>query len=503
MNFPAINLAPKYKRDQFVVPDNWHGSGPFVEARPSDAVLRKDWWKLFHDPVLTSLEEQAMTSNPDLHAAAERFVQARDEMMKARSQFVPHLGIGADALSARQSAHRLFRPPDSPIRDHSISAGGIASWEPDFWSSLRNATRVEIYRAEERAADYALARLSVQAELASDYFALRGLDARDAIYRQSIEYYQQSLAIVTAQFKGAIASEVDVARAQYLLANTQARQVGLQAQRQVVEHALAALVNLAPASFTVAPVDNLEVTKFQIPAQVPSRLLERRPDVAAMEREMAQANRAIGIARAAFFPNVSLGAPGGFESGGPGFLQLMNSYWSYGASVEVPLFQGGYLRAQLQQAWSAYRETEDRYRATVLNAFREVEDGLSLTNLLTTEVERQNTAISAAMKTQELSMELYKGGLASSLELISSQVYTLESRITAAELKAEVLKSVVGLIRALGGGWSRNDLPKDDDIQPFGMFQMRGLDKPEPAGGIDVESKHHDIRNNLTKPVKP
>ncbi len=215
-SFPAVDLSPPYEPAQFVVPASWHGSSPFVEAKPSDGELRQDWWTLFKDPVLDKLEAQALTANPDLQAAAERFVQSRDVMMKARSQYLPRVGLGFDATDNRQSFHRLFRPPDSPLEESSVAGGGIASWEPDFWSALRNATRVEIYRAEERAADFGLARLSLQAEVAAHYFALRGLDAQDAIYTQSIALYTQSLELVNAQFIGQIASALDVARVESL-----------------------------------------------------------------------------------------------------------------------------------------------------------------------------------------------------------------------------------------------------------------------------------------------
>jgi NodT family efflux transporter outer membrane factor (OMF) lipoprotein len=422
-------------------------------------------------------------------------------MMKARSQFLPKAAAGLDANGNQQSANHLFRSPTSPIQDAGATLGGMASWEPDFWSKLRNATRAQIYRAEEMAAQYASARLSIQAELASDYFTLRALDAELAVYRMSIDYYQSSLTIVHEQFKEQIAAALDVARAEYQLSNAQARQLGIQAKREVTEHAIAALVNRVPASFTVDAVDALTIAEFKVPAKLPSTLLERRPDVAAMEREMAQANRNIGIARAAFYPNITFSASGGIEGHLSDLFQLANGFWSYGSLIEIPLFQGGYRRAQLQQAWSAYRETENNYRSTVLNAFREVEDGLSLTNLLAGEVERQDAAVASAVKQQDLSMELYKGGLASSLDLISSQVNTLEARITLVETKAELLRSQVLLIRSLGGGFNRTDLPKDDDIQPFDILQYNGLDKPKPAGGIDVQTEHRERNNDLTKPA--
>jgi outer membrane protein TolC len=222
-----------------------------------------------------------------------------------------------------------------------------------------------------------------------------------------------------------------------------------------------------------------------------------------MERQMAQANRVIGIARAAFFPNVSFRAGGGFEDAGFSLVKLANSFFSYGSAVALPLFQGGYRRAQLQQAWSAYRETEDRYRSTVLNAFREVENNLSLTDRLTLAANRQDAAVGATLKAQNLTMELYQGGLASSLELIYAQVATLTARIDSVQIKAELLKTSVALIRALGGGWNRNQLPTDEQIQPFDTFQYADLDKPTPAGGIDVNAGHNWVNNDLTIPLVP
>ena len=501
--FPAVDLAPTYEPAQFVVPASWHGSSPFVEAKPSDGELRQDWWKVYNDPILSKLEEQAMAANPDLQAAAERFVQARDVMMQARSRYIPRVGVGFDASDNRISDNRLFRAPDIPLEQSSVIAGGLASWEPDFWSALRNATRVETYRAEERAADYGLARLSLQAEVAANYFALRGLDAQDAIYKQSIDLYRESLDLVNAQFIGQIASALDVARVESLLFSTETRRAQIQGQRQVVEQAIAVLLNMAPASFTIKPVDDLRVANFTVPQTIPSTLLERRPDIAGMERRMAQANRAIGIARAAFYPNVSFRLGGGFEDSAFNLFTLANSFWSYGAAVAMPVFQGGFRRAQLQQSWSAYRETEDRYRSTVLNAFREVENNLSLTNRLTLAANRQDAAVGATLKTQDLTMELYQGGLASSLELIYAQVATLTARIDSVVIKADLLRSSVGLIRALGGGWNRQQLPTDEQIQPFGTFQYTNLDKPPPAGGIDVNAGNNRVNNNLTKPSIP
>lgn len=502
--FPAVNLAPKYDPPQYVVPDSWHGSSPFVEAKPADGALRPDWWKLYNDPVLEKLVEQAMAANPDLQAAAERFVQARDIMMAARSQYFPRIGLEMGASHRRQSFDRIFRPENSPLQSSTVDPGGIASWEPDFWSALRNAAQAEIYRAEERAAEYGLARLSLQAEVAANYFTVRGFDAQTAIYKQSIDLYRDTLNVVKTQFAGKIASALDVARVESLLYGTETRLARIEGQRQVAEQAIAVLLNLTPDSFSIEPIDELRMAKFAIPGTIPSTLLERRPDVAMMERRMAEANRVIGIARAAFFPNVSFRLDGGFEEKGLDLIKLANSFWSYGATFSVPLFQSGYRRAQLQQAWSAYRETEDLYRVTVLKAFREVANNLTMTNRLTVAGERQDAAVGANFKTQNLTMQLYRGGLANSLEVIYAQLATLEARISSVEIKTELLKSTVDLIRAFGGGWTRGQLPSDDQIQPFGIFQYSDLDKPKPAGGIDVNTgESAKPYNDLTKPHVP
>ncbi|WP_442755925.1 efflux transporter outer membrane subunit [Methylocystis sp. JAN1] len=495
---PGVDLAPAYAPPEYIVPASWHGASPFVEARPSDAEIRTQWWRLFKDPVLNKLEEQAMAANADLQAAAERFIQARDLMMKARSRMLPQLNIGLDASDNKESEAALFRGPLNPIYDTSVSDGGGASWEVDFWYAIRNETKAKTYLAQQKAAEYALARLSLQAEIASDYFTLRGYDAQTNIYDQSIAYYKQSLSIVNDRYLGKIASELDVARAKSLLFSTQAKALEVQGEREVAEHAIAILVNNAPASFRITAAPNLKMTSMRLPRRLPSTLLERRPDIAAAEREMAQANREIGVARAAFFPKVEFRIDGGFEDHGINLVKLANSFWSYGSAVSLPVFDGGLRRAQLQRSWSVYRETEDKYRSTVLNAFREVEDGLSLTNRLNGSAKKLDAAVAAALQTQNLTMDLYKGGLNSSLDLIYAQVATLTARIDSAQVKTRLLKSSVGLVRSLGGGWDRGKLPNEDDIQPFDALQYEGLEKPAPAGGIDAPVDNNARNNDLT-----
>ena len=257
--FPAFDLSPAYKAPEVVVPDSWEGTSSFVKAKPSDDALRPDWWRLYNDPILNNLVEQAIAANPDLQATAERFVQARNSMMKARSRYFPQIGFGFGGNNNRQSDNTLFRAPGEPNSDTQVEMDGLASWEPDFWSKLRNAAQAKIYLAEERAADYGLARLILQAEVASNYFTLRGLDAQIAIYEQSIGLYNYSLDVVVTQFEGAIASNLDVARAKSLLYATESKLALMHSERKVTEQAIAILLNLAPASFKLEPVDNLLV----------------------------------------------------------------------------------------------------------------------------------------------------------------------------------------------------------------------------------------------------
>ncbi len=476
-----IDLSPDYKPVKFVVPEDWSGSGPFEVATPADSKDRGEWWKVFNDPVLNELEDKLNANNPELQIAAEWFIQARYEMMKVRSSYLPHVGVGVDYTRNQRTVTDLLHGDiDSSPPNSSSSLFGLASWEPDIWSSLRNATTAQVYKAQESAAQYGAIKLMLQAELASHYFTLRGFDAQNAIYQQSIEYYKKSLNIINTQFQGNIGSKIDVARSEFLLANTEARQLNIEAERQVTEHAIAILLSASPTSFKIAPVGQFNVPDIKIPDVLPAKLLERRPDIAALERRMAQANKMIGISRAAFFPNINLNV-------GESLLSLINSsnfVWSFGSILDLNLFKGGYRRAQLQQSWSIYRETLNEYRSGVLNAFMEVENGISKTQLISQELQKQKKAVASASQTQTLSMKLFRGGLDSGLQLIYSQVDTLESRIREAEIKSSLMQSSVFLIRSLGGGWSDNQLPKDDEIQPFSTFQYTDLDNINTIGGI-------------------
>jgi|GEM_PF-143304 len=499
LGLSACDLAPTYHPPSFIVPANWQGQGAFHVATPADTAMPTHWWTLMGDPLLDTLEDRASSQNADLQAAAERFIQARALVVEARSKLLPHASLEAGASDNKQSNDRLFRYK-GPITDTDVDYGGLASWEPDFWSSIRNQVRIQRQNAQEKAADFAMARLSTQAELASDYVQLRGYDAQDAIYKQSIGYYERALKVTQNQLLNQAAPRLDVARAQAQLYTTQAAELDIQAARQVTEHAIAILTNASPSSFHITPTDVMTFNNPAIPANIPSELLQRRPDIASAEREMAQANRQIGVARAAFYPHISFNLGGGFDADNFDLANLANSLWTYGASLDMPIFDGGMRRAELQRSWSAYRETRDEYRGKVLAAFREVEDGLSNTSRLTLENSAMVKAVEATLATQNMTMTLYQGGVGTYLEAIFAQVQTLDTRIHQIEIATRMYQADVSLIRALGGGWNVKLLPTMDQTLSIAPLQYDNLHHPNQIGGVDV-SQHPEQFENLANPA--
>ncbi|NHO31471.1 efflux transporter outer membrane subunit [Acetobacter sp. LMG 1636] len=488
----GCDLAPAYKPVKLVYPVNWEGQGVIRYGQPDDGAPRSDWWKAFGDPQLDALEDRALKANPDLQASAESFMQSRDVAAQVAAHLYPQVTGSAGGEKWKGSAHRLWRGAGStgPMYMSSEQYSGAATWEPDFWDAIRNRTLMAKQSAQQQAADYAVARLSLEAELAWDYMALRGFDAQDAVYRDSIRYYQLAVQITQMRLQGAISAGIDVSRAEAQLYATQAAETDIRARRDVMEHALAVLVNAAPASFHIAPlkVDDLSFPDVRPSAGLPSTLLERRPDIAASERAMAQANRAIGVSRAAFYPHVTFNAMTGFMDNGFDLASLSNSMYNFGAQAVLPLFQGGIRRAELQRSWSQYRQAEDDYRSTVLSAFQEVEDGLTNVSRLRTETIQQDSAVRAALRTQTMTMELYTGGLTNYLDVVVAQQAALVARVALMQVRTRELQSKVTLIRALGGGWSASDLPAYKAIRPFAPLQYDGLRTPKGAGGISVST---------------
>ncbi|MCH4090745.1 efflux transporter outer membrane subunit [Acetobacter sp.] len=498
----GCDLAPRYAPAKLLYPAQWEGQGVMRYGRPDDGAPRSDWWRDFGDPELDQLEERMLAANPDLQAAAESFTQSRDVAAQVASHLYPQVIGGASGEKDKSSRHRLWRggTATGPIYMSSEQYQAAATWEPDFWNAIRNRTLIAKQSAQESAADYAVARLSLTTELASDYIALRGLDAQDAVYRDSIRYYELAVQITHMRLAGAIAAGLDVSRAEAQLASTQAEETDIRARRDVMEHAIAVLVNMAPASFHITPRDRIALADIRPAVGLPSTLLERRPDIAASERAMAQANRAIGVSRAAFYPHVTFNAMTGFMDNGFDLASLSNSMYQFGAQAILPLFQGGVRRAELQRSWSQYRQSEETYRSKVLSAFQEVEDGLTNTNRLRTETDQQARAVDAALRTQTMTMQLYTGGLTNYLDVVVAQQAALVARVGLVGVKTRQRQSVVALIGALGGGWSKQDLPALRQIRPFKPLQYDGLHTPKPVGDVPVTTRSTD--SDLTGPAQ-
>ena len=484
----GCNLAPAYNPPRFVLPASYQGSAPFHVAQPGDGLPRGRWWRLFADPVLDQLEEQAEAINPNLQAAEEQYTQARDLAAEARAGLFPQVSLGGNTTDNRQSIHRLFRNgTGGPNVESSNQIDATASWVPDFWQAISNQTRIQKRLAQGSAATLATARLSLEAELATDYIAMRGLDTEDAVLQQAIRYYTEAVSITTLREASKIASGLDVARARGQLASGEVQETDVLTNRAVLQHAIAVLVGAQPSGFVIRPEADPHIEVPVVPAGVPSDLLQRRPDIATAERSMAAANAAIGVTRAAFYPSVTLSLLGGFEDTGFNLSSLPNSLWTIGAQAMLPLFEGGLRRAALQRTWSQYAQSRDLYRATVLSAFQEVEDGLVLTSQLAIESRQGREAVRQALQAQNISLTLYRAGLDNYLNALVAQVTALTAQVTEIAIEVRQRQAVVSLIAALGGGWSTADLPTGDQVLPFNPVALSGSGRrPPPTPRVDT-----------------
>jgi len=472
----GCNLAPVYDPPHFILPDSYQGSGPFRVAHPDEALSpRGDWWTLFGDEQLNQLEDQLGRANPTLQTAADVYAEARSLAGEAQSALSPQVSANAVVSENKESVNRLFRSPTSraPLQEASNQIGAAASWEPDFWHALRNSAHAQKRLAQASAAELATARLSLQAELANDYVAVRGLDAQLEVLRQSIGSYQAAVEVARLRTNGNIASGLDLARALSQLDSAQAQETETRMQRDLMQHAVAVLIGAMPSTFSIAPISGFRLTSPQLPAGVPSQLLQRRPDIASAERQMAAANASIGVSRAAFYPNVTFSLTGGLEDTGFNLLSLPNSLWSVGAGAVLPLFDAGLRRAQLRHSWAQYAQTRDNYRATVLAAFQEVEDGLSQTQRLTTEGTQEHEASNQAAQALSISTMLYQDGLDNYLSVAVAQVQALATQLTEVQLRTRQIQADVSLIRALGGGWTVQALPSEKQTLQFTASDYR------------------------------
>jgi len=453
----GCNLAPDYHPPALTAPADYKETGPWHAAKPADDLSRGPWWERFGDRRLDALEVRVEGANPDLAAAAARYDQARALADEAAAGLSPQVALGGSLSDNRQSGDRPLRGSGQPNYYGANQVGVAAGYEFDFWGRIHNMAVSGTRSAQASAADLATLRLGLQAELAVAYFTVRGLDDQAALLQDSVAAYEKSLSLTQRLVAGKIVAGMDVSRARTQLETARAQLSDTQARRSIAEHSVALLVGAAPADFSLQRETN-DIALPSIPAGVPSTLLQRRPDIAAAERRVAAANSVVGVTRAAFYPTLSLGLLGGFQSTNLNFFNLPDSVWSIGPGITLPLLDGGRLDAEEAAAVAQFKEAGANYRSAVLRAFREVEDDAAQLRWLASEADSEAAAVTAAQQTLDAAMRLYRQGAGSYLDVTTAQIALLQAQQAALDVKTRRLLADVGLIRALGGGWGADAL---------------------------------------------
>jgi multidrug efflux system outer membrane protein len=455
----GCQLAPPYTPLTLATPPAFKEMGPWTPASPDDAAPRGDWWTVYGDRTLDSLEQEIETSNPDLALALARYDEARALAAQARAAQFPQVTGNGSATDNRISDNRPLRG-SFPGNFADNNVGASASYELDLWGRVRNMVAEGKDQAQASSADAASVRLSLEAQLADAYLGLRGLDAQDKVLADAVVAYTKALALTTDLHDGGAVAGLDVGRAETQLETARAMRIDVAAQRALLEHEIATLVG-QPASTFSLPLEPAMPAPPPTPVAAPSLLLQRRPDIAAAERRAAAANAGVGVARAAFYPSITLGAAGGFENaGGANLLQLASSWWTLGPNVSLPIFDGGRRRGVLRQARDQFAEASDGYRSTVLAAFQQVEDNLALCNRLADEARAESAAVEAARRTENLATIQYQMGAVTYLDVVTAQTADLDAQRSALMIATRRLQASVDLLRAMGGGWSEADMGK-------------------------------------------
>jgi len=455
----ACAAGPDYVRPPFEAPASYKESGPWKAAEPGQIDSDRRWWTQYSDTTLDALIDEANKANQDIRLAEAQYRAARGAADAARAGFFPNVGATVNAGRARTITNGAIE------LGNTASVALVATWEPDLWGSVRRSVEAGTAGAQASAADLAAARLSVQAQLAQDYFQLRATDEALALYARTVEAYARALKLTQDQYAAGVVLRSDVALADTTLQTADAQRIDLQSQRAQLEHAIALLLGRAPATFTLQPTEpaaRIPVT----PTGLPSELLERRPDIASAERRVAQANANIGVARAAYFPNLLLAASGGYDSThlAP-FLEAPVRVWSLGAALAATLFDGGARAARDTQAVAAYDAAVAQYKQTVLGGFQEVEDNLATLRVLDEETTVQERAVRSSLLAERLALSQYRAGTATYLAVVTAQALALGNQRTLVLLHARQLQASVALIKATGGGWETAMLEKSAAAQ--------------------------------------
>jgi NodT family efflux transporter outer membrane factor (OMF) lipoprotein len=460
--------APAYKES----PTQFQDNGPWTVAQPSDAKLRGKWWEIFNDEELNALEDQLNINNQNIKQYFENFMEARAVVREARSQFFPTLSAVPSVTHSRLSGNLSGSTtvtangtgssftPQSTIYSLPLEA----SWAPDLWGKVRNTVREAQYSAQMSAADLENESLTEQAALAEYFFEIRGQDELQRLYNETVAADQKELDLTRALYESGMTNQISVVQAETALQSAQAGATNVGIARAQYEHAIAMLVGKAATGFSI-PVKPMTTAPPPIPVGVPSELVERRPDVAAAERTMAAANAEIGIARAAYFPNLSLTGEGGFESSAIGdWLSWPSRFWSVGASLSETVFDAGLRRATVQQYVATYNADLAAYRQTVLTAFQQVEDGLAEVRILSKEIQQEQQAVNSAQTNLKLEEGRYETGIDPYVDVLIAQTTVLADLQTLNTLQVEEMADAVALVQALGGGWDDSQLPSPGQV---------------------------------------
>ena len=457
----GCSVGPKYHTPAAPTTPAYKELGNWKTAQPNEQSLGGNWWEIFQDPQLNELEQQINVSDQSLKAALAQYQQAQAALRYNRADFFPTVTAGAAATRQRYSSNR---PPRTSIfsgrtfSDYSIPIN--ISYEVNAWGRVSKNVEYFQEQAQVSAADLAVVNLSLHATLALDYFAARSLDAEEKLLNDTVIQYEQALQLNEDRYAGGASSEVEVEQARTILETTRAQAVDVGVARAQYEHAVAVLVGKPPADFSLPPLP-LTMPPPPIPAGVPSELLERRPDIAVAERQVASANSQVGLAKLAYYPVINLTAGGGFDSISIAtLLQGPSGIWSIGANSAVTLFDVGRRRALSDEAKAGYEYTVASYRQAVLDAFQQVEDNLAALRILEQEAGIQDQAVQAAQQSLSLSITRYEGGVTSYLEVITAQNAALADEVTAVNILGRRMMSAVQLAQALGGGWNRSSLPQ-------------------------------------------